>query len=47
MDAQGDDDILNEVHTDLISEYLRFAKYQQDQRLKSIDYCFTNLLAFK
>ncbi|CAL8142300.1 unnamed protein product [Orchesella dallaii] len=39
--------VLNELHKDLISEYLRFSKYQQEQRLKSIDYCFTKLLAFK
>ncbi|ODM90088.1 Leucine zipper transcription factor-like protein 1 [Orchesella cincta] len=39
--------VLNELHKDLITDYLRFSKYQQEQRLKSIDYCFTKLLAFK
>ncbi|XP_035707177.1 leucine zipper transcription factor-like protein 1 [Folsomia candida] len=35
---------LNEIHCDLISEYLRFCKYQTGQRLKSIDYCFSSIL---
>lgn len=47
MESQEDEVVLNELHKDLIADYLRFAKYQQGQRLKSIDYCFTNLLAFK
>jgi hypothetical protein len=36
---------LNEIHKEIIADYLRFTKYQTPQRIKSIDYCFNTLLS--
>ncbi|CAG7730529.1 unnamed protein product [Allacma fusca] len=38
---------LNPIHTDLVSDFLQLSRYQQTQRIKSIEHCFSNLLNYK